>query len=87
MNGEGRQERTEWQRVQVGPGCRARAAGFKKGAHIRVEGELRSREYQTDTGVKIRTYVIVASSIMNLRPGQRTAGSTPEPGARQRRSG
>jgi single-strand DNA-binding protein len=55
------------------------AAGFKKGAHIRVEGELRSREYETDTGVKVRTYVIVASSIMNLRTGQRTAVSAHEP--------
>jgi hypothetical protein len=32
---------------------------------------LRSREYESDSGVKVRTYVIVASSIMNLRPGQR----------------
>jgi len=31
-----------------------------KGAHLR-EGELRSREYETDSGVKVRTYVIVAS--------------------------
>jgi single-strand DNA-binding protein len=51
------------------------AAGFKKGAHVRIEGELRSREYETDAGVKVRTYVIVASSIMNLRPGQRTTAS------------
>jgi len=42
-------------------------------AHVRVEGELRSREYETDAGVKVRTYVIVASSIVNLRPGQRTS--------------
>jgi len=35
--------------------------------------ELRSREYETDAGVKVRTYVIVASSIVNLRPGQRTS--------------
>jgi single-strand DNA-binding protein len=55
------------------------AAGFKKGAHLRIEGELRSREYETDTGVKVRTYVIVASSIMNLRPGQRGTASVSQP--------
>ena len=47
------------------------AAGFTKGAHIRVEGELRSREYEADGGVKVRTYEIVANSILNLRAGQR----------------
>jgi single-stranded DNA-binding protein len=46
----------------------------KKGAQLRVEGELRSREYETD-GTKVRTYEIVASSILNLRPGQRHAAA------------
>ena len=74
-----RQERTEWHRVQAWAKLAEYAAGFKKGAHIRVEGELRNREYETDGGVKVRTYVIVASSIMNLRPGQRTTTSDSEP--------
>jgi single-stranded DNA-binding protein len=42
----------------------------KKGAQIHVEGELRSREYETN-GVKVRSYDIVANSILNLRAGQR----------------
>jgi single-strand DNA-binding protein len=82
MKGDERQERTEWHRVQAWAKLAEYAAGFKKGAHLRVEGELRSREYETDGGVKARTYVIVASSVINLRPGQRvsTSESEPEPG-------
>ena len=75
MKGDERQERTEWHRIQAWAKLAEYAAGFKKGAHLRVEGELRSREYETDAGVKVRTYVIVASSIVNLRPGQRTSMS------------
>ena len=52
---------------QAGRVCRR----LQEGAHLRVEGELRSREYETDNGTKVRTYVIVASSIMSLRSGQR----------------
>ena len=65
-----RQERTEWHRIQAWAKLAEYAAGFKKGAHVRIEGELRSREYQTDNGTEVRTQVIIASSIMNLRPGQ-----------------
>jgi len=74
-----RQERTEWHRIQAWAKLAEYAAGFKKGAHVRIEGELRSREYQTDNGTKVRTYVIVASSIMNLRPGQRISASESDP--------
>lgn len=38
-------------------------------AHICVEGELRSPEYES-IGSKTRTHDIVASSIINLRAGQ-----------------
>ena len=41
-----RQERTEWHRIQAWAKLAEYAAGFKKGAHLRVEGELRSREYE-----------------------------------------
>ena len=78
MNGDERQERTEWHRIQAWAKLAEYAAGFKKGSHLRVEGELRSREYQTEVGVKVRTYVIVASSIINLRPGQRISASESE---------
>jgi hypothetical protein len=40
-----------------------------------VEGELRSRESESQ-GAKIRSYDIVASSIINLRAGQRNRAST-----------
>jgi single-strand DNA-binding protein len=75
-NGE-RQERTEWHRIQAWGKLAEYAAGFKKGAQIHVEGELRSREYESD-GAKVRTYDIVASAIVNLRPGQRSSVE-PEP--------
>jgi single-strand DNA-binding protein len=78
MNGDERQERTEWHRIQAWAKLAEYAAGFKKGSHLRVEGEFRSREYHTEAGVKVRTYVIVASSIINLRPGQRISVSESE---------
>ena len=53
------------------------AGAFKKGAQIHVEGELRSREYETD-GAKVRTYDIVASGIINLRAGQRNPAIAPD---------
>jgi single-strand DNA-binding protein len=68
MKGDERQERVEWHKIQVWGKLGEYAAAFKKGAHIRVEGELRSREYETAGGTKVRTYEIVASSIHNLRP-------------------
>ena len=74
-----RQERTEWHRIQAWSELGAYAAGFKKGAHIRVEGELRSREYESQNGAKVRTYEIVARSIHNLRPGQRNTPQENEP--------
>jgi single-strand DNA-binding protein len=75
-----RQERTEWHRVQAWGRLGEYAAAFKKGSHICVEGELRSREYETN-GAKVRTYDIVASSIINLRAGQRNATPAPEEAA------
>jgi single-stranded DNA-binding protein len=41
-------------------------AAFRKGAHICVEVELRSREYESN-GAETRTYDIVASSGQTLR--------------------
>jgi single-strand DNA-binding protein len=73
-----RQERTEWHRIQAWGSLGEYAAAFKKGAQIHVGGELRSREYDRD-GVKVRTFDIVASAIINLRAGQRTTAQAPEP--------
>jgi single-strand DNA-binding protein len=75
-----RRENTEWHRVQVWGRLAEYAAAFKKGAHICVEGELRSREYESQ-GAKIRTYDIVASSIINLRAGQRNQPDATEAAA------
>ena len=72
-----RTERTEWHRVQVWGRLGEYAAAFKKGSHICVEGELRSREYESN-GAKIRTYDIVTRSIINLRAGHRDATPAPE---------
>ncbi len=54
------------------------AAAFEKGSHICVEGELRGREYDSN-GTKVRTYDVVANSIVNLRAGQRYMAGTPDP--------
>ena len=74
-----RTARTECHRIQAWGKLGEYAAAFRKGAQIRVEGELRSPECQTD-GTNVRTYEIVANSIMNLRPGQRHAAAA-DPGA------
>jgi single-strand DNA-binding protein len=66
--------RAEWHCIQAWGKLGEYAAAFQKGAQVRVEGELRSREYQTD-GNRVRTYEIVARSILNLRPGQRRAAA------------
>jgi single-strand DNA-binding protein len=75
-----RQERTEWHRIQAWGKLGEYAAAFKKGSHVCVEGELRSREYESN-GAKIRTYDIVASSIINLRAGQRNQAEPTEAAA------
>ena len=69
------QSQTEWHRVVVwGEQFAEYAAGLKKGAHVLIEGGLRSREYEKD-GVKHRTYECRADSILRLdRPG-RDSGS------------
>ena len=69
------QSHTEWHRAVVwGDKFAEYAAGLKKGAHVLVEGSLRSREYQRD-GVKHRIYECKADSILKLdRPG-RDSGS------------
>ena len=73
-----RHEPTEWHRIQAWGRLAEYAGAFKKGAQIHVEGELRSREYESN-GAKVRTYDIVASSIINLRAGQRDTAQAPDP--------
>ena len=42
------ESRTEWHRCLASGKLVEFAATLKKGAHVEVEGELRSREYETD---------------------------------------
>jgi hypothetical protein len=71
------QERTEWHCIQVWGKLGEFAAAFRKGAHLCVEGELRSLEYESNSA-KVRTYDIVTSSIINLRAGQRNMAEAPD---------
>jgi single-strand DNA-binding protein len=71
-----RKERTEWHKVQAWSKLAEYAGAFKKGAHLRIEGELRSREYDGQNG-HVSTYEIVAQSIISLRNGQRTTAQEP----------
>jgi single-strand DNA-binding protein len=65
-NAQGEWEaRTEWHRC-LAPGKLGEfAANLKKGAHVEVEGELRSREYEKD-GVTHRAFECHVESILKL---------------------
>lgn len=72
-DGDEWKERTEWHRIQVWGKLGEYAKDFRKGAHIRVVGEIRSRDYVAKDGTRVQTYDVVAESILNLRTGQRVA--------------
>jgi single-strand DNA-binding protein len=59
------ESRTEWHRVVAWSKLGEFALSLTKGAHIQVEGELRSREYETD-GVKRRMWECRANRIAKL---------------------
>ncbi len=60
------QSRTEWHRAVVwGEKFSEFAATLKNGAHVQVEGPLRSREYEKD-GVTHRSFECKAESILKL---------------------
>jgi single-strand DNA-binding protein len=61
------QSLTEWHDVVAWNGTATVAAQLKKGNHVRVVGELRSREWETDAGVKQRSYEIVGELSVSLR--------------------
>jgi single-strand DNA-binding protein len=68
--------RTEWHRCVVFGKLSEFAKTLSKGAHIQVEGELRSREYDSKrTDSRQRVWEIRASSILTL---DRTEKSAPE---------
>jgi single-strand DNA-binding protein len=67
---------TEWHRCVVFGKLSEFAATLKKGAHVQVEGELRSREYDSKkTDSKQRIWEIRVSSILKL---DRAETATPE---------
>jgi single-strand DNA-binding protein len=60
-------EHTEWHRCVVFGKLGEFAATLKKGAHIQVEGELRSRKYDsTKTGTEVTVWEIRVNSILKL---------------------
>ena len=61
-------EHTEWHRCVVfGKGLAKFAGTLKKGAHLQVEGELRSRKYDsTKTGAEVTVWEIRVNSILKL---------------------
>jgi single-strand DNA-binding protein len=61
------QSRTEWHDVVAWNAVAAVAGQLRKGNHVRIKGELRSREYVHD-GVKHRTYEVVANEVHNFNP-------------------
>ena len=69
---------TEWHRCVVFGKLSEFAGTLKKGAHIQVEGELRSREYDSKkTDSKQRIWEIKVDSILKL---DRVEKSAPEDG-------
>jgi len=65
---------TEWHRCIVFGKLSEFAANLKKGAHIQVEGELRSREYDSKkTDSKQRIWEIRVDSILKLDRAEKAA--------------
>jgi len=65
---------TEWHRCVVFGKLSEFAGTLKKGAHIQVEGELRSREYDSKkTDAKLRIWEIKVDSILKLDRAEKAA--------------
>ena len=65
---------TEWHRCVVFGKLSEFAGTLKKGAHIQVEGELRSREYDSKkTDSKLRIWEIKVDSILKLDRAEKSA--------------
>ena len=64
------ESRTEWHRIVASSKLGEFALSLAKGAHLQVEGELRSREYEKD-GVKRRIWECKAHRIAKLDRIQR----------------
>jgi single-strand DNA-binding protein len=65
---------TEWHRCVVFGKLSEFASTLKKGAHILVEGELRSREYDSKKkGTTIRVWEVRVDSILKLDRAEKVA--------------
>ena len=65
---------TEWHRCVVFGKLSEFAGTLKKGAHIQVEGELRSREYDSKkTESKLRIWEVRVDSILKLDRAEKSA--------------
>jgi single-strand DNA-binding protein len=65
---------TEWHRCVVFGKLSDFASTLKKGAHILVEGELRSREYDSKKkGARIRVWEVRIDSILKLDRAEKVA--------------
>ena len=65
---------TEWHRCVIFGKLSEFAGTLKKGAHLQVEGELRSREYDSKkSGVKQTIWEVRVSSILKLDRAERSA--------------
>src|ERR1700744_4207891 len=72
-------EHTEWHRCVVFGKLGQFAATLKKGAHIQVEGELRSRKYEsTKTNSEQTIWEIRVDSILKLDRAQKAAAEDEE---------
>ncbi len=72
-------EHTEWHRCVVFGKLGEFAATLKKGAHIQVEGELRSRKYDsTKTNTEVTVWEIRVNSILMLDRAQKAAAEDDE---------
>ena len=60
------ESRTEWHRCVAFSGMASAATNLKKGAHVLIEGELRSREYDRDVTVGSQT-TTVAQRVWEIR--------------------
>ena len=65
---------TEWHRCVIFGKLSEFAGTLKKGAHIQVEGELRSREYDSKkTDSKLRIWEVKVDSILKLDRAEKSA--------------
>jgi single-strand DNA-binding protein len=72
-------EHTEWHRCVAFGKLGEFAATLKKGAHIQVEGELRSRKYEsTKTNTEVTVWEIRVNSILKLDRAAKAAAEDDE---------